>query len=96
MEYANILLKPVISEKATMVKDASNQVVFFVHPDANKIEIAKAVAKAFSVTVTGVRVVKHRSLARSRMGRVTGRIAGYKKAYVSLAQGDKIEFFEGV
>jgi len=96
MEYANILLKPVISEKATMVKDANNQVVFVVHPDANKIEIAKAVEKAFSVTVTGVRVVKRRSLARSRMGRVTGRIAGYKKAYVTLAQGDKIEFFEGV
>lgn len=96
MEYANILLKPVISEKATMVKDAHNQVVFVVHPDANKIEIAKAVEKAFSVTVTGVRVVKRHSLARSRMGRVTGRIAGYKKAYVTLAQGDKIEFFEGV
>lgn len=96
MEYANILLKPVISEKATMVKDANNQVVFVVHPDANKIEIAKAVEKAFSVKVTGVRVVKRRSLARSRMGRVTGRIAGYKKAYVTLAQGDKIEFFEGV
>ncbi|MYL81668.1 50S ribosomal protein L23 [Desulfovibrio aerotolerans] len=96
MEYANILLRPVISEKATMVKDANNQVVFIVHPDANKIEIAKAVEKAFSVTVTGVRVVKRRSLARSRMGRVTGRIAGYKKAYVTLAQGEKIEFFEGV
>jgi len=96
VEYANILLKPVISEKATMVKDANNQVVFVVHPDANKIEIAKAVEKAFSVTVTGVRVVKRRSLARSRMGRVTGRIAVYKKAYVTLAQGDKIEFFEGV
>jgi len=96
MEYANILLRPVISEKATMVKDAHNQVVFIVHPDANKIEIAKAVEKAFSVTVTGVRVVKRRCLARSRMGRVTGRIAGYKKAYVTLAQGEKIEFFEGV
>ena len=58
--------------------------------------IAKAVEKAFSVTVKGVRVVKHKSLARSRMGRVTGRIPGYKKAYVTLAQGDKIEFFEGV
>ena len=96
MEYANILLRPLVSEKATMIKEAANQVVFFVHPEANKIEIAKAVEKAFSVTVTGVRVVKRRSLARSRMGRVTGRIAGYKKAYVTLAQGEKIEFFEGV
>ena len=37
MEYANILLRPLISEKATMVKEAANQVVFYVHPDANKI-----------------------------------------------------------
>ena len=96
MEYANILLRPLVSEKATMVKDAANQVVFFVHPEANKIEIAKAVEKAFSVSVEGVRVVKRRSLARSRMGKVKGRIAGYKKAYVTLAKGDKIEFFEGV
>ena len=96
MEYANILLKPVISEKATMVKDAANQVVFFVHPAANKIEIAKAVEAAFSVKVDTVRVVRRRPLARSRMGKVTGRIPGYKKAYVTLAQGDKIEFFEGV
>ena len=96
MEYANILLRPLVSEKATMVKDAANQVVFFVHPEANKIEIARAVEKAFSVKVSAVRVVKRRPLVRSRMGKKTGRIPGYKKAYVTLAQGDKIEFFEGV
>ena len=96
MEYANILLRPLISEKATMVKEAANQVVFYVHPDANKIEIAKAVEKAFSVKVDAVRVGKRHSLSRSRMGKVTGKIPGYKKAYVTLAQGDKIEFFEGV
>lgn len=96
MEYANVLLRPLVSEKATMLKDAANQVVFFVHPAANKIEIAKAVEKAFSVSVESVRVVRRGSLARRRMGRVTGRIPGYKKAYVTLAKGDKIEFFEGV
>ena len=52
--------------------------------------------KAFSVKVDAVRVVKRHSLSRSRMGKVTGKIPGYKKAYVTLAQGDKIEFFEGV
>jgi large subunit ribosomal protein L23 len=96
MEYANILLRPLVSEKATMIKDAANQVVFFVHPGANKIEIARAVEKAFSVKVDAVHVVRHRPLARKRMGKVTGHIAGYKKAYVTLAKGDKIEFFEGV
>jgi large subunit ribosomal protein L23 len=96
MEYANVLLRPLVSEKATMLKEAANQVVFFVHPAANKIEIAKAIEKAFSVSVEAVRVVRHRPLARRRMGRVTGHIPGYKKAYVTLAKGDKIEFFEGV
>ena len=96
MEYANILLRPLVSEKATMIKEAANQVVFFVHPAANKIEIARAVEKAFSVSVKAVHVVRHRPMARTRMGKVTGHIPGYKKAYVTLAQGDKIEFFEGV
>ena len=96
MEYADILIRPLVSEKATMIKEAANQVVFFVHPAANKIEIARAVEKAFSVKVDGVRVVKRRPLVRSRMGKKTGRVPGYKKAYVTLAQGDKIEFFEGV
>jgi large subunit ribosomal protein L23 len=96
MEYANILIKPLVSEKATHMKDAANQVVFYVHPDANKIEVRRAVEKAFSVKVEAVQIVRRKPLARGRFGRVTGRISGYKKAYVTLAQGEKIEFFEGV
>jgi len=96
MEYANILIKPLVSEKATHMKDTANQVVFFVHPDANKIEVRRAVEKAFSVKVEAVQIVKRKPLARSRFGKATGRISGYKKAYVTLAQGEKIEFFEGV
>ena len=96
MDYTKILIKPLISEKATLVKDAANQVVFYVHPDANKIEIGQAVEAAFNVKVAGVTVVKRKCLARKRHGKTTGRIAGYKKAYVSLAAGEKIEFFEGV
>ncbi len=96
MEYANILIKPLVSEKATFLKDAANQVVFFVHPDANKIEIGRAVEQAFSVKVEAVQIVKRRPLKRGRFGKVTGRVPGYKKAYVTLAEGEKIEFFEGV
>jgi len=96
MEYANILLKPLVSEKATLMKETANQVVFYVHPDANKIEIGRAVEQAFSVKVEAVRIVKRRPLARGRFGKVTGRIPGFKKAYVTLAEGEKIEFFEGV
>ncbi len=96
MDYTQILIKPLISEKATYAKDTANQVVFFIHPKANKIEVKQAVEKAFDVTVETVNIVRRRPLQRTRMGRVTGRISGYKKAYVTLAPGSKIEFFEGV
>lgn len=96
MDYSQILLRPLISEKSTFAKELSNQVVFFVHPSANKVQIKEAVEKAFKVKVDAVNVIKHRAMDRRRMGRVTGKVAGYKKAYVSLAPGEKIEFFEGV
>ncbi len=96
MDYTQILIKPLISEKATFAKEMGNQVVFYVHKDANKIEIKKAVEEAFKVKVDAVNVVKRRPQARRRMGRATGRIAGHKKAYVTLAPGEKIELFEGV
>jgi large subunit ribosomal protein L23 len=96
MDYAKILIKPLVSEKATQVKDAANKVVFFVHPEANKIEIRKAVEEAFNVKVDGVDVVRKRPQTRTKHGRKMGRIPGYKKAYVTLAQGEKIDLFEGV
>jgi len=95
MSYANILLKPVISEKATKAKEESNQVIFLVSPRANKVEIKAAVEEAFKVKVTEVNVVRRRPLKRAK-GRVMAHVPGYKKAYVTLASGDKIEFFEGV
>ena len=96
MQYTDVLLKPLVSEKANMAKETANQVAFFVHPDANKVEIKRAVETAFSVKVTAVNVVRQRPLRRSRFGRKAGRVAGCKKAYVTLAEGHKIEFFEGV
>ncbi|NDY58172.1 50S ribosomal protein L23 [Desulfovibrio sulfodismutans] len=95
MDYASILLRPLVSEKATFVKEAANQVVFQVAPGANKIEIKKAVEAAFSVKVDSVSVTVRKPRKR-RFGRVLRRVPGMKKAYVTLAAGDKIEFFEGV
>lgn len=99
MDYTQILLKPLITEKGTFVKEELNKVVFLVHKDANKIQIKKAVEEAFKVTVKGVQVVnkkpRHKMFARKR-SRVMGRVPGQKKAYVTLAPGSKIEFFEGV
>ena len=96
MDYTKILIKPLVSEKATLVKEMANKVVFFVHPEANKVQIRKAVEEAFSVKVDGVDVVRRRPRARAKYGRKLGRISGYKKAYITLAPGEKIELFEGV
>ena len=96
MEYSQIIIRPLVSEKATTMKDEANQVAFYVNPSANKIEIKKAVEKAFNVSVTEVRVVSKKPGLRKRQGRVIGKVSGYKKAYVTLAEGAKIEFFEGV
>ena len=67
-----------------------------VHTSANKLEIKQAVEKAFDVKVEAVNVVRRAPMNRERQGRVVGRKPGWKKAYVTLRQGDKIEFFEGV
>ena len=96
MEYSHIIIRPLVSEKATAMKDEANQVTFFVNPRANKIEIRHAVEKAFNVKVTNVRVVSRKPGMRKRQGRTVGRIPGCKKAYVTLAPGAKIEFFDGV
>ena len=96
MEITSVLLKPLLTEKTTMVKDEAQQVAFMVHTLANKLEIKQAVEKAFDVKVEAVNVIRRAPLNRERQGRVVGRKPGWKKAYVTLRQGDKIEFFEGV
>ena len=99
MDYTQILIKPLISEKGTFLKEEVNQVAFFVRRDANKVQIKKAVEDAFDVKVEAVNVVVKKPLAkvfaRGRK-RLAGTVSGYKKAYVTLAPGSKIEFFEGV
>ena len=96
MDKLQVLKKPLISEKSTRLKETANQVVFAVHPDANKYEIRDAVQDMFNVKVTAVQVVKYRPRVRSKFGRKSGHIPGYKKAYVTLADDSSIEFFEGV
>ncbi|MDL2267982.1 50S ribosomal protein L23 [Desulfovibrio sp. OttesenSCG-928-G15] len=99
MDYTQILIKPLISEKGTFLKEEENKVAFFVDRSANKVQIKKAVEEAFDVKVEAVNVVVRKPLAKifSRgRKRLAGRVSGFKKAYVTLAPGSKIEFFEGV
>lgn len=86
-----VLLAPHVSEKATMIAEQHNQVVFKVRRDANKLEIKKAVEQLFNVKVAAVNttVVKGKN---KRFGRSAGRRQDIKKAYVSLVAGQEIDF----
>lgn len=86
-----VLLGPVISEKAAMAGDASNQVVFKVLRDAAKPEIKAAVEKLFDVKVEEVRTLINKGKTkRTRHG--IGQRSNWKKAYVRLAEGQEIDF----
>jgi large subunit ribosomal protein L23 len=91
----DILRRPLITEKATLIREVANTVVFEVEKAATKVEIKQAVEKVFSVTVEGVRTAIVRG-KKARVGRSSGRKSNWKKAYVTLKEGDTIEFFEGV
>jgi large subunit ribosomal protein L23 len=91
-----IILRPVITEKSTGLKEKNREVCFEVAPGANKTEIKKAVELLFKVKVETVRTQKKRGKER-RVGRSAGRTKDWKKAIVRLKEGEKmIEYFEAV
>ena len=94
MNLSEVVRGPVITEKGTLVGEIGNQVVFRVHPQASKIEIRHAVETLFKVKVTKVRTARQLGKIR-RVGRWAGRRPNWKKAYVTLAEGSRIDFFEG-
>lgn len=89
-----VLLAPQISEKATMLAEKVNQVVFVVTPDATKPEIKAAVELLFKVQVNAVQVANAKGKVK-RFGRTMGRRSNVRKAYVSLMPGQEINFAEG-
>ena len=91
----SVLLRPLMTEKSMQQKDDLNAVAFQVAVDANKVEIRQAVEKLWNVQVTKVRTSVVRGKEK-RMGRFMGRRPAWKRALVTLAPGQKIEFFEGV
>jgi large subunit ribosomal protein L23 len=88
-----ILLRPLITEKLTAQQDKLNNYAFEVDPDANKLQIQKAVEKRFNVKVTQVRTMNFMGKLK-RQGRYEGRRKNWKKALITLAEGQKIELFE--
>lgn len=86
-----VLVAPHISEKTTNVGDEHNQYVFQVARDANKLEVRKAVEQLFDVKVESVQTLNVKGKTKN-FGRQQGKRSGWKKAYVSLAAGQEIDF----
>jgi large subunit ribosomal protein L23 len=91
-----ILIKPIITEKAEMLSEKLGKYSFVVNSDANKIEVKDAVEEMYGVTVDAVNTMIMPAKIKNRMTRsgvLKGRVSGYKKAVVTLADGEEIDFF---
>ncbi|CAN5677909.1 50S ribosomal protein L23 [soil metagenome] len=98
LQAAEIVVRPIVSEKS-MDHTHRGKYTFRVHREANKLQIKQAVEELFKVEVITVHVLMTKSKEKVRgrgRGRIIGRTSPWKKAIVTLAAGQKIEFFEGV
>ena len=98
LQASEIILRPVISEKS-MDETQRGKYTFRVHSDANKLQVKQAVEELFKVNVETVNVSMTKAKEKSRnrrRGRQEGWTSPWKKAVVTLASGQKIEFFEGI
>jgi large subunit ribosomal protein L23 len=91
----SVILRPVVTERSTLLQDDMRTYTFIVAKDANKLEVRNAVQSLFSVKVESVRTANYQGKWR-RVGRSVGRKSAYKKAVVRLAEGDSIDVYEGI
>jgi len=91
----DVIRRPLVTEKSNIAREEENIATFAVDPRANKHEIRRAVEGLFDVKVVEVRTMRMPRKSR-RVGKFTGRKPEWKKAVVRLAEGQMIEFFEGV
>ena len=94
-----IIKKPVITEKMTAISEKLNKFAFIVDKNANKIQIKDAVEKLYDVKVAAVNTMNYDGKKKSRYtkaGVVTGRRPAFKKAVVTLKEGDTIDFFSNI
>ncbi|MFV0531904.1 MAG: 50S ribosomal protein L23 [Flavobacteriales bacterium] len=95
----NILMKPVITEKATADSELNNRFTFLVNTNVNKIEIKKEVEKTYGVDVLSVKTMIYRPKTKSRhtkSGLLTGKTNKIKKAVVEIAEGQEIDFYGNI
>jgi large subunit ribosomal protein L23 len=96
MNANQIIRRPLVTEKSTLLREGANVISFEVDPKANKIQVKDAVEKLFNVKVEEVRLFNVRGKMK-RMGRFEGKRRDWRKAYVRLKAGEKApDFIEGV
>ena len=95
----NILLKPIVTEKMTLQGDKFNRYGFVVAKSANKLQIRKAVEELYGVTVDSVNTMRYGGKVKTRntkSGLLVGKTVALKKAVVTLAEGNKIDFYSNI
>ena len=89
----DVLIRPLLTEKITAIREVKNGVAFAVHRHATRIDIRRAVEKVFSVKVASVNVLNVRG-KKKRQGRFSGKRSDWRKAFITLKEGEKIELYE--
>jgi large subunit ribosomal protein L23 len=93
------IIKPLVTEKMTKITEKQNKFGFIVRPDANKIEIKKEVEALYNVTVIAVNTMRYAGKSKNRYtksGLIKGRTNAFKKAIVTLKDGDVIDFYSNI
>jgi large subunit ribosomal protein L23 len=93
VETHAVLMQPLLTEKITALREKTNTVGFIVHPNANRVQIKQAVEALLKVKVDKVNVLNIRGKVK-RLGRFSGRRSDWKKAFVTLKKGEKLEMYE--
>ena len=91
----DVLLRPLLTEKITAMRESANKVGFVVRSEANRIQIKRAVESALKVRVERVNILNVMGKTK-RLGRFAGKKPDWKKAIVTLKEGEKLEMYEGV
>lgn len=95
----SIIIKPLVTEKMTSITEKQNKFGFVVRPNTNKIEIKKEIEARYNVTVTDVNTMVYAGKNKSRYtkaGLIKGRTNAFKKAIVTLKEGDTIDFYSNI
>jgi large subunit ribosomal protein L23 len=93
IEMHRVLVQPLLTEKITGLREKTNTVGFVVHPEANRVQVRQAVEALLKVKVEKVNLMNVRGKVK-RLGRFSGKRSDWKKAFVTLKEGEKLEMYE--